>query len=50
MLTRNAFEDRESKQINMAHSIHIFKCMFHLGLGVDPLYTGHKPCDEEHAF
>ena len=29
MLTRNAFDDRESKHIIMAHSIHKFKCMFH---------------------
>ena len=36
MLTRNAFDDQESKQINMAESIHKFKCMFPWGLGVDP--------------
>ena len=39
VLMRNAFDDQESKQINMARSIHKFKYMFHWGLGVDPHYN-----------
>ena len=40
MLTRNAFDDRESKQNNMVESIHKFKYMFPWGLGVDPPEDG----------